>query len=102
MALTVDNNLVTPIEEGALANSTCLTNGALFVGGIPGEMFMIIDEFGCNHILLYESIEKSFSACLVDEKFAKFADLIKRSRLKLLLNTTSLSSQTIPRNPLQS
>ncbi|XP_076800337.1 laminin subunit alpha-5-like isoform X2 [Clavelina lepadiformis] len=35
IALTVDDHLVTPIEEGALENSNCYTDGPLFIGGVP-------------------------------------------------------------------
>jgi len=37
IALTVDNILVTPIEEGIVGNEYCRTDSALFVGGIPGQ-----------------------------------------------------------------
>nr|XP_026696566.1 laminin subunit alpha-5 isoform X4 [Ciona intestinalis] len=40
LALTVDDNLVTPIEEGLLENSNCDTNGELYVGGLPVGVHM--------------------------------------------------------------
>nr|ABY40628.1 alpha 3,4,5-laminin [Ciona savignyi] len=40
LALTVDDRLVIPIEEGLLENSNCDTDGALYVGGSPAYMSM--------------------------------------------------------------